>query len=287
MEVILIIDNSIAGFQKCLEYNSQQEKWQLWSTLYYPEYSALYDTLLKNIYMLDLGVLKELVYCADFQKLNTNVINFITDNRENTSIDILNDSANKLNFHFDFKFYIHVGLGNIGGTALAINEPLVYLGVENYAGKEDLKYVLSHELCHLKREMSLFGVKNSKPEYSLGEMVVSEGLATVFSSIFCNDGVINPRYELCMSDKQYQACMTNDVLAEEILNHWDTPASGENRDLIFKYMTGGTNSLIPDCYGYYFGNVIIRELLKKHSFDYLIGLNDSKILSEYLAIARI
>lgn len=281
------IDNSINEFNKIVIYRNDNEKWDLWNNVYYKKYSKLYNILLNNIYLLDSSYLYEFVKQADYICFLKNATKFIADDGIEVSKKVLNECAKILELKNDFTYYAHIGLGHIGGTALPIENPFVYYGIEQYSNIEDMIHTLSHEVTHLKRSMILYGCVEKLPEVNLGDMVITEGFATVFSSIFCNNGIPNLTKDLFMTEVQIEKCRNNGILKKEVLYNWEIVFNNDNRDLVYKYMVNGINDDIPDCYGYYLGNEIIRELLKRKSFNELIQMKTADIKNEYLYSARI
>ena len=185
---------------------------------YYTKYNEIFDGMLKYLYMMDLENFKSLIENTDFQYILNSMEMFIGENKIPEIEEIINRCIEDLKFNIEFDLYLGVGLGHVDGTALLLDRPVVYFGLERLLN-HNLKIIVPHEFNHMARfyYTDFNGGKNR-----LVDRIITEGLGT-FSSIAFLDTIIDIESiskALMVSEKcVYRLIEIEDKIKEEIFKN--------------------------------------------------------------------
>lgn len=279
MNIVIGVDD----FRHCKALIKENSKWETWCGNYYAKYANVFDLFLKHMYMADLETWRTHIENLDFDDALAIAEKFLQDDGVKRVTNLLRDAKTKLPILSDFAVYLLIGLGHIDGTAMPSNPPFLYFGLERYVSLENLEYLVPHEYNHLVRMTSLYGIGNGPSELTLGDSVISEGLATSFSASFLGDN-INLAKILQMTNENLGQChQQRQRLFHEILDLWNEPITSSTYSTVMKYlMANGNTTEIPERSGYYVGNQIIQDLvLENYNIADLTKMPATEILRLY------
>jgi len=252
---------SIDDFRRCVELAKRVGKWQAWHESYFPKYEEVFASMLKYLYRCDITDLQAAVEDFDFEQALATAGKFLRDDNLSLIEGLLLKAREKCGFDKDYDLYLLIGLGHVDGTSLPAKKPFLYFGLERYESPERLKYLVPHEYNHLVRLWSLYDGELAK-EISLGEIVLMEGLAVVFSSIIAGDGSI-PEIDsaLLMPKEDIAFCYKHrEELVAEVQRQWDDILTSELIDAYLKGSYEWKNGRPPRI-GYFVGAHIVNSLL--------------------------
>jgi hypothetical protein len=279
MDVVIGIDD----FRHCKTLLKENSKWITWRESYYTKYATVFDMFLKYMYKADLETWQTHIENLNFDDALAIAEKFLHDEGVKRVTNLLLDARTELPISSDFVVYLLIGLGHIDGTAMPANPPFLYFGLERYISLENLEYLVPHEYNHLVRMTSLYEIGSEPPEITLGDTVISEGLATVFSALFLRDD-INLARTLQMTDVNLGQChQQRQRLFQEIFDLWNEPITPSTYGTVMKYlMANGNTTEMPERSGYYVGNQIIQSLvMKNHNIADLTKMPTTEILRLY------
>ncbi|MHB0924768.1 MAG: DUF2268 domain-containing putative Zn-dependent protease [Bellilinea sp.] len=122
--------------------------------------------------------------------------------------------------------------------------------------------MVPHEYNHMVRIWSVY--HGNFDGLGFGEMVITEGLAVVFSSMVAKNEPLNqPESALFMTEENLRFCVKHrDALIAEVLDHWQEPYETE---LMSRYMIGSFERKDgrPTRIGYFVGAEIVKAVLAK------------------------
>lgn len=257
-----MILHSMDDFQRCADLAGRVGKWQAWSQTYYPKYEAVFSAMLKYLYQCNLTDLKDAVENLDFDHALNTAQDFFKADGLSTVEHWLSKSKEMCAFEDEFYLYLLIGLGHVDGTSLPGEKPFLYFGLECYTSIDHLAYLVPHEYNHMVRLWSVY--HGNFDGLGFGEMVITEGLAVVFSSMVAkNESLNQAESALLMTEDDLRFCVKHrDALIAEVLDHWQEPYEME---LMSRYMMGSIEwkDGRPTRIGYFVGAEIVKAVLAK------------------------
>ena len=269
---------SLDDFKRYVRLAKRQGKWKAWREDYFVRYEEVFSAMLKYLYRNTVESLKEAVEYLDADKALATAQAFLREGGVLWVDEWLGKAEAICPFEREYVLYYLIGLGHVDGTALPARKPFLYLGLERYQSMDRVKYLAPHEYSHMVR---LWDVEGGEPrEYStFGDMVVEEGLATVFSSIVTQGDM---REALLMSEMDFAFCDAHrDKLVREVMEHWDRPISN---DLLEKYLRGRHEwrDGRPTRIGYFVGAQVVEKLLAQgYTISELMKLPAKETIARY------
>jgi len=253
---------SMDDFQRCADLAGRVGKWQAWSQIYFPKYEAVFSAMLKYLYQCSINDLKDAVENLDFHHALNTAHEFFKADGLTAVENLLARSEEMCSFAEEFDLYLLIGLGHVDGTSLPGENPFLYFGLECYTSIDHLTYKVPHEYNHMVRLWSVY--HGNLDGFSFGEMVITEGLAVVFSSMVAkNESPNQAESALFMTPEDLRYCVEHrDALISEVLDHWQEPYE---TDLMSRTMIGSTawKAGRPTRIGYFVGAEIVKAVLAK------------------------
>ncbi len=261
MKIVVGIDD----YRECVSRIPPKGKWRAWFEDYYSRHKEVFDLIFKYLYMADVEAMRMLVEACDFHNSLEIAERFLACGGIEKLKQILPTCEDFLDYHGDYRLFVLVGIGQVGGTAPPSPHPLMYLGAECIGcDMRKLELLLSHEFHHLVRFQALTSEAVDMAGYTFGELIVTEGMATAFSIVVQGLGFDAPALKsaLFMNDEALSYCTSNrNALIQEILDHRN---SSVTQDLMAKYLYAGNQmdtGGMPGNVGYYVGTAIVSDLL--------------------------
>jgi len=253
---------SMDDFQRCADLAGRVGKWEAWSQTYFPKYEAVFSAMLKNLYQCSITDLEDAVENLDFDHALNTAREFFKADGLSAVENLLAKSEEMCAFAEEFDLYLLIGLGHVDGTSLPGEKPFLYFGLECYTSNDHLAYLVPHEYNHMVRLWSVY--HGNFDGLGFGEMVITEGLAVVFSSMVVkNESPNQAESALFMTEDDLRFCLKHrDALIPEVLDHWQEPYE---KDLMSRYMMGSIEwkDGRPTRIGYFVGAEIVKAVLAK------------------------
>lgn len=262
-EVGVNLTIGIDQYRQCVADIPAKGKWMAWLDRYYSQYRAVFDPMLRYLYMADLESMRPHVEAWDFEGGLQAAERFLSLGGVERVRRFLSNCARALDFREEYHVFLLVGIGQVGGTALPGTEPFLYIGVERWADDpEGLAFVVPHEFLHMVRSRSL-----NPAAITFGGLVIEEGLATAFSIAAQGLPFDRPSMRaalLNMSDQAFDYCESHrDELTKEMLSQAGSPV---NRELMARYLYSDSyqdGKGMPGNVGYYVGLRIVVDLMEQ------------------------
>jgi hypothetical protein len=175
--------------------------------------------------------------------------------------------------------------GEEGITVYENGEPNIYIGLD-YPQEKEIYFdlVLAHELGHAARDtidgvMEVYGGNINMGHSELlsitpfEEHVIGEGIATYFSEAVYPDYL--PQDYLFYEPWEYEWCKSHELV---IWNNFEK-ARGTRGNLSRFYKEGSLGKGSPGRTDYYLGYTAVKGALKKYSFNEILGMEASKVIS--------
>lgn len=233
-------------FAACAKRADEIGKWNAWRDLYFEPFEKAFRPMLEVVYRCGRDDLKPYVEGLDFDAALSAARRFIAEDgvarvRKAFSrcIDVLPPVAS-------FPVYLLVGIGHANGMALPADEPYVFLGLECCDGSAaGLDGLIAHEYNHLVRVQTVYGGMNPTA-LTVGDFVISEGLATVFALRLLGEQLTPERIARSISnlDDPAAAAEREPTMRADVLAHWDRFA---DREMIVRFIESGTAYLVGGC----------------------------------------
>lgn len=271
----------IDSFRNTIEKSKKLGKWVAWKENYYSEYKDVFDAQLFYLYMFEIDDLKPLIESSDFDTLLQTASRYYESNPFQRMKSLIERSAHLLSFTDEFSTYFLVGLGHIDGTALPYKNPILYFGLERlpYA---NLDILVPHEMNHLVRFATL---KNEFPpgeRFTIKQLVVAEGLATIFPLILHGKSLSEEHVKkaLMITDNDYSKLQHHkEKIINEIFNVWDNVITQQTME---QYFMVNNNTEYKKA-GYYVGALIIMELLAQgFKIEDLTKMKTDVMIAKYI-----
>lgn len=274
---------SIDDFRRCAELSRRVGKWQAWRDYYFPKYEDVFAPMLKYLYRCDVDDLRYAVESFDFDHAMRIASRFFQDDGFSQVESLLLKAEERCNFDKDYDLYLLIGLGHVDGTSLPAKKPFLYFGLERYE-PDHLKYCVPHEYNHLVRIWSVYAGEIGEPR--LGEIVIMEGLAVVFSAMIAdNKSPAEIDDALLMPKRDIEWCYEHkEELLAEVQGHWNDVISSE---LLDAYLIGGYEwkGGRPARIGYFVGAHIVNAVLAEgYEIDTLTKMPAEKIMELYYSM---
>jgi hypothetical protein len=275
------VNVGITEFEKVIQEADKIGKWEAWYKYYYKKYQDVFDAQLHYLYMLRLEDLKNIVESVDFDQMYQNAVKNYKEDIHNRLLHITEQVIEEMSFNKQFSLYILIGLGHIDGTALPSTSPILYFGIERLKGADDLNILIPHEINHLVRLVSLPDEFNNKSTWTVKQLTIAEGLATLYPLLFNNIKITDESIKkaLMVDEKDFIHLRDNtDHLYHDIVNIWDMTL---DQNIMKKYFMANSGSELNKS-GYYIGSIIIQKLISKgYSIKELTKMQTNKIVELY------
>ena len=260
LRIVLGVDE----FAACVERAQVVGKWTAWKEGYFEPFRGAFQPMLDVVYRCELEELRPFVEALDFDlalDATRRVVAYGGVDRVRAAfrrcMETLPPSA-------PFPVYLIVGIGHANGMALPAEEPYVFLGLERLGeAAAGLDGLIAHEYNHLVRVQTLYAGVDSTT-LTVGDFVVSEGLATVFALRLLGKGLSPDQIASTISNlgAPKAAFAREPEMRADLLAHWDRTA---DREMIERFIENGTAYLI--------GGLLIAGLIEKgHAIADLTGL---------------
>jgi len=250
----------VEDIEKCIEYSKQVGKWRAWREFYYIKYQAVFAPMLKHLYRCGVDDLRPAVEKFDFENALMTANRFLAEGGVALTQEVIAKSQKRCPFERNFDLYFLVGLGNVDGTSLPSGKPFLYFGLERYESEARTRILVPHEYNHLVRSWSVYRGELDLSSFTLGDAVISEGLAVVFAGMISDEETpaTNP---LLMPQTDIAYCDAHcDELVDEVLLHWNEPFTWEAAEAY----TNGRSTWKdgrPSRIGYYVGAHVVKTAL--------------------------
>lgn len=280
MNIVVGVDD----FRQCKSLLGRVSKWETWLEHYYSHYANVFDMFLKYMYMAELESWHEHVEVLNFDDALNTAEKFLQDDGIKKIEKLLAMAEKRCPIDTTYVLYLLIGLGHIDGTAMPAKPPFLYVGLERYISSEQLKYLVPHEYNHLVRMTTLYDIEDTQFQRTIGDVVISEGLATVFSVLVQEKNISSNLTEaLMMTNENLEKCHEQrEILFGEIYRLWTTPVSSTHGIFAKYFMASANDSATPERSGYYVGNQIICDLVaRKHDIADLTKMPTTTILQLY------
>jgi uncharacterized protein YjaZ len=268
-------------FKRYINLSEQKGKWQVWREYYFPKYEEVFSAMLKYLYRSDIDSLQDAVESLNFEQALKTAHSFFQDRGLLWTEKLLDKSAELCPFEQDYDQYFLIGLGHVDGTSLPGEKPFLYVGLERYESLERMQYLVPHEYYHMVRLWTI-GQGVLREDITFGEIVIEEGLATVFSSLVATGSAQVDEKSLLMPEGDLKFCISREaVLVEEIVSCWEQSLTPK---LLEAYLVGSYawRNGRPSRIGYFVGACVIEFLLTQgYTLNDLIKLSADEIMGRY------
>lgn len=274
----------VADFEECVSLAKKVGNWEAWSK-YREKYQHVLDPVLTLLFPMAPRELRQYVTSLSLDDLARKSREALSGLSALEVHNAIKSTVRYYDIDVDFDVYFLVGLGVVGGTAMPLDPPFLYFGLERFESLDSVQWLIPHELNHLVRFLYMADARATSvrrlTEIPVKELVLAEGLATL-SPIVVNGLDITEewlRKSVEVSEDTWDGLCKNESALEELLDaHWDEPMS---EDLISKLYS--SDQMI-----YYIGSrYISRLLLAGDELWELTTMNADAIMEKYRALQRL
>ena len=248
---------------------------------YTAKYSALFDGVLKYLYMTDLASLRPMIESIDFEALLNTAEENISSGYADQIITQSQAVVEKLGFTDEFDLYLGLEMGNIGGCSIKADTPFIYIALDRPLSPEFLKFYLPHEINHMVR---IHALPDMDP-FSFQERTLTEGLGSYAPLVHCDLPYTTETISqaLTVPLEAAHTLLNNQMEIEmSVTAHFGETMTPE---LMQQFFTTTQNDTGPLLGGYFVGMHIVHHLVEAGlDFTVLTEMPSNDLWEHYLQL---
>lgn len=281
MQIIEMIDD----YARMVEESKTIGKFNAYKA-YTEKFPDLFGFIFEHLYMQPISALQGLIEQADFECLLKQGLENRRIGMARQIVTSASAVADDLDFDKDFRIYLGMELGNIGGCLASVDpaRPALFIGTEVTRSAEFINQIVPHEFNHMVRA-SAVGADLSEINTVLGR-AMAEGLAVYYDGLAFNhqpfsDESFALQNGLSQAQIRYLS-KSGDSLLTEMETKLDLPPTEALHRDLFIVNSGDDQSCVP---GYYYGTSVIARLVESgQSLAELTRLPFRQIYDAYLKL---